>query len=100
MYFVGQKFLGAGGDLALIYILVKTYGKFGLSIGEVTAIMLYVRTIMNNTGMLTNNIQQVAKVFGSAYELSVLIVKPNIVTYEGTERPEDLASEDDAQNKL
>ena len=69
--------MGSGGDLAIIFILAKTMGKFNLSLGEVTAIMLYARTIMNNTGAVTQNIQAVAKVFGSAYEISVIIVAPN-----------------------
>lgn len=73
----------------MIYILAKTMGYFELTIGEVTAIMLYIRTIMNNTGSLTNNIQAVAKVFGSAYEIAVLIVKPNEIIYDGTKKPEE-----------
>lgn len=28
IYFIGSKFLGSGGDLAMIYILVKTMGYF------------------------------------------------------------------------
>ena len=73
--------MGSGGDLAIIFILAKTMGKFNLSLGEVTAIMLYARTIMNNTGAVTQNIQAVAKVFGSAYEISVIIVAPNELEY-------------------
>ena len=81
--------MGSGGDLAIIFILAKTMGKFNLSLGEVTAIMLYARTIMNNTGAVTQNIQAVAKVFGSAYEISVIIVAPNQLEYKGTEKPNE-----------
>ena len=73
----------------IIWAISRTYEKFGLTIGEVTAVMLYVRTIMNNTGSLTNNIQAVSKVFGSSYEIALLIVSPNQVIHNGTKRPEE-----------
>ena len=53
---------------------------------------------MNNAGAITNNIQAVAKVFGSAYEISLLIVTPNKVLFEGTQRPE--GTEQDGSIKL
>jgi len=46
---------------------------------------------MNNAGSITNNIQAVAKVFGSSYEIAVLIVTPNQVVYEGKLKPETSA---------
>ena len=49
--------------------------------------MMYVRTIQQNTGAITNNIQAIAKVTGSAYEIALLMVTPNKVNYDGTERP-------------
>lgn len=75
--------------MAIIYIVSRTYSYFDLSIGEVTAILLYVRTIMNNSGSIVNNIQSVAKVFGSSYEIALLIVSPNMVIFEGDKRPEN-----------
>ena len=33
IYFVAQKFLAAGGDVAIIYIICRTYKSFNLSIG-------------------------------------------------------------------
>ena len=55
-FFLGYKFMAAGGDLAIIYIISKVYTKFELTIGEVTSILLYVRTLLNNSGTITNNI--------------------------------------------
>ena len=60
-----------------------------MDIGKTTAILLYVRTLMNNAGAITNNIQAVAKVFGSAYEISMMIVMPNKVLFEGSKKPSD-----------
>lgn len=79
LYFLSAKFLQSLGDIAIIYIISVTYEKFNLSIGEVTAIMLYVRTLMDNSGQITSNIQQISKVFGSSYEIALLIVSPNLV---------------------
>ena len=45
---------------------------------------------MNNAGAITNNIQAVAKVFGSSYEIAFLIVSPNKVIFEGTKKPVDM----------
>ena len=56
VFFLSYKFLQSCGDVAIIYIISITYEDFELSIGEVTAIMLYVRTLMNNAGSITNNI--------------------------------------------
>ena len=61
---------------------------FDLDIGEVTAVLLYVKTIMNNVGALTNNYQQVSKVFGASYEIAVLIVTPCEIEHLGTEQPD------------
>lgn len=80
--------MSAGGQLGIIYIISRTYEHFGLSIGEVTAIMLYVSTIMSNFGNITNNIQQVAKVFGSSYEIALIIVSPNMIAYDGEKQPD------------
>ena len=42
---------------------------------------------MSNVGSVTNNVQAIAKVSGSAYEMAILMVKPNKVKYEGNTRP-------------
>ena len=42
---------------------------------------------MANVGSITNNIQAIAKVSGSAYEMAILMVTPNKVKFEGNERP-------------
>lgn len=55
-FFMGFGFFARGGDLAIIYIICLKYLDYGLSIGEVTAILMYVRTIMSNVGAITNNI--------------------------------------------
>lgn len=87
-FFIAYKTLQSLADLLIIYIVSQTFDYFDLTIGEVTAILLYVRTIMNNSGTLVNNIQSVAKVFGSSYEIAVLIVTPNQVAYDGKSKPE------------
>jgi len=89
--------LRALGDVAIIYIISETYTKFELNIGEVTAIMLYVRTLMSNSSMVTNNIQEIAKVFGASYEIAVLIVSPNQVLYDGDVRPDPATTDEDKQ---
>ena len=81
--------MAAGGDVAIIYIIAKTYKTFNLTIGEITAILLYVRTLQNNAGAITNNIQAVAKVFGASYEIGVLMVTPNQVIFNGDKRPDE-----------
>lgn len=95
IFFLSYKFLQSCGDVAIIYIISVTFEDFELSIGEVTAIMLYVRTLMNNAGSITNNIQAVAKVFGSSYEIALLIVSPNMVLYDGTVKPEKASTEEE-----
>ena len=90
-FFIAYKTLQSVADLLIIYIVSQTFDYFDLTIGEVTAILLYVRTIMNNSGTLVNNIQSVAKVFGSSYEIAVLIVTPNQVAYDGKSKPETSA---------
>ena len=84
---MGFGLFARGGDLAIIYIICLKYTDYGLTIGEVFAILMYVRTVMANTGSITNNIQAIAKVSGSAYEMAILMVTPNKVKFEGNERP-------------
>ena len=84
---MGYGLLARGGDLAIIYIICLKYADYGLSIGEVTAILMYVRTIMANVGAITNNVQAIAKVSGSAYEMAILMVTPNKVKFDGEECP-------------
>lgn len=55
IFFLAIKFVQALGDVAIIWIIAAVYVDFNLNIGQVTAIMLYVRTLMNNTGTITNN---------------------------------------------
>lgn len=56
LFWVAYKFLGAGGDLALIYIIAHNMKKFDLTIGEVTAIMLYIKNIISNVSTITGSI--------------------------------------------
>lgn len=70
-------------DLGIIWIVARWYEDFNLTLGEVTAVMLYVRTLMNHSGSITNNIQAVAKVFGASYEIALLIVEENKVQHLG-----------------
>ena len=44
-YFMSNTFLGSGGDVAMIYIMSRVYSTYGLSVGEITAILMYVRLI-------------------------------------------------------
>lgn len=88
IYFIGYKFLANLSDLMVIYIIASNYKSFDMNIGDVTAVMLYVRTLMNNFGSITNNLQAVAKVYGASYEIALLIVTPNLVDFTGTSQPE------------
>ena len=64
-----------------------------MTIGEVTAVLLYVRVIRNHNGSLIDNINTVEKVFGASYEICFLIVSPKKVYYEGDQRPESTEEE-------
>ena len=80
---IGFKTLASLADLGIIFALSRTYQDFDMTIGEVTAILLYVRVIRNHNGSLIDNINTVAKVFGASYEICFLIVSPKKVHYEG-----------------
>ena len=51
--------------------------------GEITAILLYVRTLQSNLNAITTNVQAVAKVFGSSYEIGLLMATPNKIEFNG-----------------
>ena len=89
LYFMSQRTLQFCADMLIIYIISHTFDYFELNVGEVAAVLLYVRLVMNNIGAITQNIQHVADVFGSSYEIAVLIVAPSKVTYDGKKRPVD-----------
>ena len=99
-YQVSTKFLGGIGDIFLIFFLTTYMDYYELSIGEVTAIMLYVRVIMNNNNALFINMGQISDVFGAAYEIAVLIVSPNLGTFDGTKKPEPSDDSEQAQFKV
>ena len=69
--------------MAIIFIIAKTYKSFDLSMGEITAILLYVRTLQSNLNAITTNVQAVAKVFGSSYEIGLLMATPNKIEFNG-----------------
>lgn len=50
----------------------------------ITSFLLYMRNFQEVIGGITNNLQAIAKIHGAAYDISVLIVSPNKVVYEGT----------------
>ena len=53
---MGIGFFARGADLAIIYIICLKFKDWNMSIGEVFAILMYVRTIMANVGSITNNV--------------------------------------------
>ena len=55
--------------------------------------MLYVRAVMNNAGAVTNNIQNVFKVFGASYEIALLIVSQSRVEHTGKLQPNEDSDE-------
>ena len=69
--------------MAIIFIIAKTYKSFDLSMGEITAILLYVRTLQSNLNAITTNVQAVAKVFGASYEIGLLMATPNKIEFKG-----------------
>ena len=75
--------MGPGADVAIIFIIAKTYKSFDLSMGEITAILLYVRTLQSNLNAITTNVQAVAKVFGASYEIGLLMASPNKIEFKG-----------------
>jgi len=56
LFFISFKFLGSGGDVLILYIVTLNFVNFGLTIGAVTTLLMYCRTIIMNAGALTNNI--------------------------------------------
>ena len=56
IYFIGYRTMASLTDLGIIWIVARWYEDFNLTLGEVTAVMLYVRTLMNHSGSITNNI--------------------------------------------
>ena len=87
IYFFGYKAMDHLSSLAIIYLVARTYESLNLTIGEVAAVMLYVRAVMNNAGAVTNNIQNVFKVFGASYEIALLIVSQSKVKHTGKLQP-------------
>ena len=75
--------------MAIIFIIANTYKRFDLSMGEITAILLYVRTLQSNLNAITTNVQAVAKVFGSSYEIGLLMATPNKIEFNGKKQPEE-----------
>ena len=56
------------------------YVQEGLTIGELTATLLYMKKITQNFGEITNGLQQIAKVYGASYQIAEMIVKePKVV---------------------
>ena len=80
--------------MAIIFIIAKTYKRFDLSMGEITAILLYVRTLQSNLNAITSNVQAVAKVFGASYEIGLLMAAPNKIEFKGEKQPEELKDDD------
>ena len=59
IWLIGFKTLASLADLGIIFALSRTYQDFDMSIGEVTAVLLYVRVIRNHNGSLIDNINTV-----------------------------------------
>ena len=92
---LGFRTLSYLADLAIVYILSRTYQDFGMSIGEVTAMLLYVRVIRLHNHSMVDHIGTVYKVFGASYEIAFLIVSPNKVNFEGEQKPESTADSEE-----
>ena len=93
IYFFGYKAMDHLSALGIIYLVARTYEQLDLTIGEVAAVMLYVRAVMNNAGAVTNNIQNVFKVFGASYEIALLIVSQSKVEHTGKLQPKQDSDE-------
>ena len=87
IYFFGYKAMDHLSALGIIYLVARTYEQLDLTIGEVAAVMLYVRAVMSNAGAVTTNIQNVFKVFGASYEIALLIVSQSRVEHTGKLQP-------------
>ena len=63
-----------------LWIMASMYVQEGLTIGELTATLLYMKKITQNFGEITNGLQQIAKVYGASYQIAEMIVKePKVV---------------------
>lgn len=58
------------------------------------------RNFQEVIGGITNNLQAIAKIHGAAYDISVLIVSPNRVIYEGTKRISDDTDVEDRETPI
>ena len=56
LFFFTQRILANLGDVMIVLIIRSTFQDFGLSIGDVTAVFLYVRTLMLHASIITNNL--------------------------------------------
>lgn len=93
IYFFGYKAMDHLSALGIIYLVARTYEQLDLTIGEVAAVMLYVRAVMSNAGAVTTNIQNVFKVFGASYEIALLIVSQSRVEHTGKLQPNEDSDE-------
>ena len=100
VFFLSQRILANFGDVAIVLVVRATFVEYELTIGEITAIFLYVRTLMLNATVITNNLQHVAKVYGSSYEIAVLIVTPARVTWDGCKKHDKNPADNESTNVL
>ena len=61
-----------------------SYKNGEITIGMITGFLLYMRNFQEIVAAITNNIQTIAKVFGAAYDISVMIVTPNKISNSGS----------------
>lgn len=100
-FFMGQIQLLGAGSLTLVCFISSIFVKRGeINIGTITAFLLYMRSFQEVIGGITNNSQAIAKIFGAAYDISVLIVSPNKVTYEGTKIIGDETEDEDQEHPV
>jgi ABC-type multidrug transport system fused ATPase/permease subunit len=84
-FFMAQlQILGAGSLTIVCFTASVFYKKSEISLGTITAFLLYMRSFQEISMNITNNLQMIMKVHGAAYDISVMIVAPNKVKMDGT----------------
>lgn len=95
-FFMGQnQILGAGSLAIVCYAGSVSFQKKEIDIGTITAFLLYMRNFQEITINISNQLQNMSKIHGAAYDISVMIVTPNKLQYDGTKvMGEDTDDED------
>jgi ABC-type multidrug transport system fused ATPase/permease subunit len=100
-FFMAQlQILGAGSLAIVCFSASVFYQQNDISIGTITAFLLYMRSFQELSMNITNNLQAIVKIHGAAYDISVLIVAPNKVVHDGKKVIGEETEEEDKEHPV